>query len=262
MKLLEKPVLDPWRNYMEARERCYSFENAPLFHADWTELVFHHFKVDAVELQKIVPFELDLYEGNAYVSLVGFHSSNMWLDKLGRWTGILNAPFATHDFLNVRTYVKHKGEAGIYFMTEIVNRAVSVPLGRLTFGLPFHFGKINYLHSMGAAIKGSVSAAKNGAGLVYESEGAVKEDLRICEPDSLNEFLCEKYTAYTSLNGKDRVFRIIHEPWMLAPIDVIWTDLSLLTESFPFIELEGYVGSAITPGVKNVFLSKPRRINS
>jgi len=38
----------------------------------WMDVVFIHYKVDAKELQKIVPFPLDLFEGEAVVSIVPF----------------------------------------------------------------------------------------------------------------------------------------------------------------------------------------------
>ena len=47
-------------------------EGRPLFWADWLRLVFIHYAVDPERLQPQVPFALDCYEGQAYVSLVAF----------------------------------------------------------------------------------------------------------------------------------------------------------------------------------------------
>ncbi len=257
---MEIPLPDPGRNFHEARNRFYAHENKPLFHVDWTDLMFHHFEVDSVELQKKVPFELDLYEGKAYVSLVGFHSSKLWLDKCGKWTRYVNAPFATHDFLNLRTYVKHGGEAGIYFLTEFVNRKVSVLLGRMVYGLPYHRGTIHYSHHLGENNWGSVKDCRAGVSLAYESGSPSSGDLCICNTGTLEEFLCEKYTAYTSLNENTLVFRILHEPWKTIPMNVNWKDLSLLKEALPFLKKEGYIGSEITPGLKDVLISRPRSV--
>ncbi len=44
----------------------------PLFLGDWVTAVFIHYAVDAGVLQQEVPFELDLFEGRAFVSLVAF----------------------------------------------------------------------------------------------------------------------------------------------------------------------------------------------
>jgi uncharacterized protein YqjF (DUF2071 family) len=52
------------------------------------------------------------------VNLVTFTMENMHPrigGQLGAW---LCRPIAMHDFLNVRTYVRHKGEPGIHFLAE------------------------------------------------------------------------------------------------------------------------------------------------
>src|SRR5690348_9171346 len=78
----------------------------PLFVADWTDAVFVHFAIDPRVLQPHVPFELDLYGGKAYVSLVAFTQERLRPRVGGRLAAALSAPLATHHFLNVRTYVR------------------------------------------------------------------------------------------------------------------------------------------------------------
>lgn len=51
---------------------CDRAQFQPLFYADWDDVAFVHFAIDAATLQKRVPFELDLHEGRAYLSLVAF----------------------------------------------------------------------------------------------------------------------------------------------------------------------------------------------
>ena len=59
-----------------------------------------------------VPFPLDLHEGRAFVSLVAFTMRDLAPRRGGRWTSWLLRPIATHEFLNVRTYVRsHAGSA-------------------------------------------------------------------------------------------------------------------------------------------------------
>ncbi len=54
----------------------------------------------------------------AYVSLVAFTMRGL-RPRLGG--AALLKPIATHEFLNVRTYVKHRGERGIYFLADGVS---------------------------------------------------------------------------------------------------------------------------------------------
>ena len=53
-------------------------------------------------------------------------------------------PIATHNFLNVRTYVIHNGEPGIHFLAEWLSNRLAVALGPVTFGLPYHHGHLAY----------------------------------------------------------------------------------------------------------------------
>src|SRR6266480_2967060 len=76
-----------------------------LFVADWMDAVFIHFAVDAERLQRAVPLELDRHDGRAFVSVVAFTQRNLRPRLGGRLTGLLTAPLASHEFLNVRTYV-------------------------------------------------------------------------------------------------------------------------------------------------------------
>lgn len=129
-----------------ARERILSRKGEPLFLADWERAVFIHYEVDAEILQREVPFQLDLREGKAYVSLVAFTMRRMRPRFGGRFAEWLFKPIATHEFLNVRTYVRHNGEPGIYFLAEWLSNPLSVHLGPRTFGLPYRFGRIEYFH--------------------------------------------------------------------------------------------------------------------
>src|SRR5690242_15200228 len=92
-----------------ARRRLLSSRGEPLFLADWLRPVFIHYEVPARLLQRDVRFELDLHEGKAYVSLVAFTMRRMRPFYGGALTAWLLKPIANNDFLNVRTYVRHRG---------------------------------------------------------------------------------------------------------------------------------------------------------
>ena len=110
-------------------------------------------------MQRQIPFQLDLYEGRAFVSIVAFTLLRMRPrvgGRLGEW---LFKPIASHDFLNVRTYVRHAGEPGIFFLAEWLSNPLSVRLGPRTFGLPYRFGHLSYAHNHAdGEILGTVTA--------------------------------------------------------------------------------------------------------
>src|SRR5258706_16407793 len=98
----------------------------PLFRADWRDVLFVHYSIDPAILGPHVPFELDLFDGRAWVSIVAFTQARFrpaWGGRLAEW---LMRPVATHGFLNLRTYVRGGGAGGgraIYFISEwIPNR--------------------------------------------------------------------------------------------------------------------------------------------
>jgi len=137
----------------EARRRMLAIRGEPMFYARWDRAVFIHYEADPAALQLDVPFELDLRQGRAFVSIVAFTLSRMRPrigGRLGEW---LFKPIATHEFLNVRTYVRHRGEPGIYFLAEWLSNPLSVHLGPRTFGLPYKFGRLIYDH---ARVRGDI----------------------------------------------------------------------------------------------------------
>lgn len=107
-------------------------------------VLFIHYEIESDELQRCIPYPLDLYHGCAFVSFVAFTIRGMRPRLGGTLGALLFKPIATHHFLNVRTYVRHKGEAGIYFMREWLSNRLAAWLGPWSFGLPYQFGKIEY----------------------------------------------------------------------------------------------------------------------
>src|SRR4051812_13353145 len=122
-----------------ARHRLLSLRGEPLFYSAWRRALFIHYEVEAELLQRDVPFPLDLREGRAHVSLVAFTMQGLRPRWGGKATTYLFAPIATHELLNVRTYVRCGDEAGIYFLAEWIPNRLSAWLGPRSFGLPYRW---------------------------------------------------------------------------------------------------------------------------
>ncbi len=172
-----------------ARRQFLAREGRPLLLADWEQALFLHFEVPAALLQRHVPFELDLFEGRAFVSLVVFTMRGMRLargGRLGRW---LCAPFGEQRFLNVRTYVRHGGEAGIYFIAEWISHAICVPFGPVTYGLPYRWGRLAFEHAHERGrVRGRVESRCGGDALEYAARttgGAQGWKFDVPEPGSM-----------------------------------------------------------------------------
>jgi uncharacterized protein YqjF (DUF2071 family) len=244
-----------------ARERISQVRGNPLFVCDWLRAVFIHYEVDAEALQREVSFELDLREGRAYVSLVAFTMRNMRPRFGGRLAAMLFKPIATHGFLNVRAYVKQGGEAGIYFLAEWLPNRLSVSLGPGIFGLPYRLGVLEYRHEHEKGkLEGAVSAPGSLQRLQYAAEINPREVFQPCEAGSLDEFLMERYTAFTARGDWRRKFRIWHPPWPQAAIEVEMRNDSLLVESWGWFRDARRAGANYSPGFTDVWMGRPQGV--
>jgi uncharacterized protein YqjF (DUF2071 family) len=305
---LRNPLLRMWEerenswmscaspNNEAAKSRLMSRRGEPLFLSDWERALFLHFEVDAAALQKDVPFELDLREGKAYVSLVAFAMRRLRPRLGGRLMQWCFQSMAGHELLNLRTYVRHRGEAGIFFLAEWIPNRLSAFLGPRTFGLPYRLGRLEYHHRHEegrlcgcvetlrrhgerqrslrleyiATLDAPSPPAAGGAGrgLECRAERTSSQHLqgpapfRACHPGSLDEFLMERYTAFTKRGAMARFFRVWHSPWPQAPARLLQLDDSLLRGAGSALHSARLIGANYSPGVQNVWMGWPHEIET
>lgn len=248
-----------------ARERLLSVPGEPLFIADWERALMIHYEVDPKSLQHIVPFELDLRDGRAFISLVAFTMRGMRPRFGGKITAWLVKPIATHDFLNVRTYVRAAGETGIYFLAEWLSNRFSVSLGPPLFGLPYRLGKIAHHllwkessdSSSRATLHGRIEDVAGHGVLAYNA--VLDSSLEFCEcaTGSLDEWLMERYTAYIHHRGRKRFFRVWHPSWQQVRPEIVMIDESLLKTNWPLFNDAQLAGANFSPGVQGAWMGRP-----
>lgn len=227
------------------------------FLADWLDMIFLHFEVDGDALQRLVPVEIDRFEGRTWVSLVAFTMRGMRFARGGAATRWLTAPIATHRFLNIRTYVRHEGTAGIFFLREWLDNRLAVAIGPATFSLPYRLGTIRYDHSR----------EEGGSARVEAGEGSLGWDLgprgreRIAGPGTLESFLLERYVAFAAGGGCPRFFRVWHRPWRFGDVEIAWRGKSLLENTFPGLFADSALAGAHgSEGVRDVWMGRPHRV--
>ena len=242
--------------------------------ADWLDVIFVHFRIPPEWLAPLVPLPLDLFRGDAYVSLVAFTQSRLRPTVGGRISEWFAAPLAEHEFLNVRTYVRHGDVSGIFFMTEWIPNRLAAFVGPRTYGLPYRLGRLEY-----RGMRREIEAA--GRRLVIRGMGASPMQLaapaaerqraagrRKCmgeapmpqEDESLDQFLLERYTAFTHRNGVLRRFDVVHEPWPYRRVEVEVVNEGLLELSGGWLAHAELVAAHYSQGVRNVTISAPRRV--
>lgn len=228
-----------------------------LFRGAWMSVLFIHYEAEPDRLQAEVPFRLDVRDGGAYVSVVAFTQEQLRFAFGGRMTDWVGQWFANHEFLNVRTYVRHRGEPGIFFLAEWVPRRVVAWIAPPMFGLPYRLGEIKYEHA-----ESMMSGWVTGKGSRFRCRAA-RDDAkhpRPCERRTRDEFLLERYVAFTEWHGWLRVFRVEHAPWPQTRVDVTVEDESLLHARFNWWPTARLAGANFSPGVNAVTIDRPRRV--
>src|SRR5258707_1904599 len=100
----------------------------------WNDLLFAHWPVDAAALRARVPpsFDLDLFDGTAWLGIVPFHMTNV----TPRFVPALPWVSAFPE-LNVRTYVTVGGKPGVFFFSLDAGNPLAVGTARALLNLPY-----------------------------------------------------------------------------------------------------------------------------
>jgi uncharacterized protein YqjF (DUF2071 family) len=250
-----KPTAGP---SLAARQRLLSRRWEPLFTCAWLQVLMIHFELEAKTLQREVPFDLDLYDGRAFVSLVAFTMRDLRPKLGGHVMAWLFRPIASHQFLNVRTYVRHDGEPGIHFLAEWLSNWLAVKLGPATFGLPYRQGRIGYHHNVSTGVfHGRVSDPRGTSTLAFRAGQADPATCEPCAAGSLSEWLMERYTAFNSAGRCQRFFRVWHPPWPQCPVSVTLENTTLLAQTWFWISQAQCIGGNYSPGFDRVWMGRP-----
>jgi uncharacterized protein YqjF (DUF2071 family) len=239
-----------------ARRRFVDEERKPWLTSDWTDAVFIHFEVEPEILQQQVPYSLDLHDGKAYVSLVAFSIRRLRPVIGGQISEWLFRPIGNHEFFNVRTYVRHRDRAGIYFMTEWLYNRLSVALGPKSYGLPYRFGHLRYQH-YGSELCGSIQTR---SGDLHYAARPMADELAPSVSGTRDEFLLERYTAFTSARGIGRYFQIWHQPWPMVPLEIEVNGEQLLHSTGKWFATAKLAGGNYSPGVFGIWMGAPHRV--
>ena len=101
----------------------------------WHDLLFAHWPVDVASLGAKIPagLELDLFEGQAWLGVVPFRMTNVAPRAVPALPWVSAFPE-----VNVRTYVRAGGRAGVYFFSLDAASPVAVWIARTLLHLPYY----------------------------------------------------------------------------------------------------------------------------
>lgn len=212
-------------------------------------------------LQPHCALPLDLWQGEACVSLVAFTMQRFrfaWGGWFGAW---LAAPFREMRFLNLRTYVTVGGEPGITFLTEWLSNWLHVQLGPATYGLPYRWGRHELAHGRtDGCWHGRIRARAGEGELRYETRGA-GFPTGLPRAGSVDEFLLERHACFLRAGSRTRRFRIWHEPWPQMRVTARVTADSLLVNAVPWWREAELFAAHVSPGVEDVWMGRPLVLN-
>jgi len=115
--------------------------------------------------------------------------------------------------LNVRTYVRHKGEPGVWFFSLDCNSRAAVWGARTMYHLPYYNADID-LKQEGQTIDYRLRRRDQPAA-EFHSSWTIGEPLPVSQPASLEFFLTERYCLYSEYGESLYRARIHHQPWPL-----------------------------------------------
>jgi uncharacterized protein YqjF (DUF2071 family) len=186
-------------------------------HQSWGKLLFMHWPIAEDQLRTLIPAELeiDTFDGHAWIAVVPF---TMWDTRaLPPYVPAVPGLSAMHE-LNVRTYVRHKGEPGVWFFSLDCNSRAAVWGARISYHLPYYNADIE-LVQQGATIDYSLHRRDKPAA-AFHGRWTIGEPLPATQPDSLEFFLTERYCLYSRYGGSLYRARIYHQPWPLRAANV------------------------------------------
>jgi uncharacterized protein len=188
--------------------------------ASWENLVMINYEVNPDILKKHLPLytEIDLFNGKALVSVVGFMFKNTKVFGL-KW------PFHTNfEEVNLRFYIKHfdgeKWNRGVAFISEIVPKPAIAIIANSLYNEHYSTAKMkNRITESNEKIIAEYSW-KNKNTLWNTMKVEAKNKLYEIKSNSPEEFIFEHYFGFNQLNHKTTIeYSIEHPRWMIYDVD-------------------------------------------
>jgi len=174
--------------------------------AKWENLIMANYVINPRILEPYLPSgtQLDFFENNCYISLVGFMFKN---------TKVLGLKMPYHinfEEVNLRFYVKNNDKRGVVFIKEIVPKPLITFIANSLYNEHYQTCKMNHkediknnLYSYDWEIKDkwqslSVKTKHNTTPLIENSKA---------------EFIAEHYYGYTKHKNKTYEYEVKHPKW-------------------------------------------------
>lgn len=195
----------------------------------WSQMLLLHWPFSLKAVRPLVPdeLELDSFDGKAWISILPYRV---------RGVRPIVAPsipwFSTFLQLDVRTYVLHQGEPGVFFFSLDASNPVAVWLARTVFRLPY-FRADMQLRRKGDSFRLTSARSHQGARpATFDCQWTPREPLAGATRDEFAAFVSDRDRLFAPHAGKVMTCSIQQEPWPLrrAHVSALETTLFEATD--------------------------------
>lgn len=199
-----------------------------------------NYAIDPALLQSYLPagLELDLYQGQCFVSLIGFYFRKVRLKGIP-------IPFHTQfEEVNLRFYVRRQmtdGESrrGVVFVRELVpiTAFAIAQVANAIYGERYAVSRMS--HTWASTDLTMATTYRWGGRLQHNMTANSAPYLQPIEPGSVEEFITEHYWGYArKRDGRTVEYAVQHPRWQVYPLQSFVTDAdfgALYGERFAFL---------------------------
>ncbi len=173
----------------------------------WRDVLFLHYKIDPGLIKNLVPFRLDLHDGEAVISIVPFLMEGI------RFPYLPSIPIVSRLWeLNIRTYVEVDGVKGVYFFTLETDSKLGEFVARYFFHLPYHFS-----HIKAEVNDKTYEFSHHRNEFSFKIKATILENI---ETSSFDTWATERYSLFTQKNEESYQGIVQHAPWQLQRVKI------------------------------------------
>ena len=193
----------------------------------WTNIIFLHFRVESSKLPKFIPFPLDKYNNQTFVSIVPFKMSHIDVKNIPRFLTMTQTLWE----LNLRTYVNVDGVKGIYFLTLDATNILGNIIANSIFHLPYRLAFIDHRFNHLKHYHHNDSYFE----LNYKREGITKAKTEF------DLWATERYSLFTKKHKNSYQGNVRHKPWDLERLEILKMEdgfSSMIGERFEMSDIQ------------------------
>jgi uncharacterized protein YqjF (DUF2071 family) len=192
----------------------------PFLRSRWINLLLANYPVapGLVEKYLLPGLELDLLDGQAFASLVALEMKDVRVLGIG-WPGLRH--FAE---LNLRFYVRRRGERGVRFVRQVIPSRLLAWVGRTFFDEPFSAAPITAaVHDKADGVTVEYRLPWGGRACTLTVSGG--KPVRTKETAEELWFTDREFAYDVTRQGQLTHYRVAHPEWAVYPVQGAHLDL-------------------------------------